>query len=106
MTNEKIILVEFLQENLAGKLDSSTNLNVSFLADAILEKLELNRTTEERNVRKVEEAIKSFNKMINDIDVDMDTELAQLGKEEILVKNFAMGQKTACDKLRESLTKI
>lgn len=106
MKNERNILIKLIQSSLKGKLDSSTNFSPQNFADAIINKLELNRTYKERNSKKVEEAINFFNESINDIDKDMDTELQQIGKDEIVLKNFVRGQKTACEKLRENLKKI
>jgi hypothetical protein len=103
---QKIILVELLQKSLAGQIDPSSNFNPNFLAEAIISKLALNQTFEEKNAKKVEEAVKSFNEMINVIDDEMTTELQQLGKDEVLLKNFVRGQKTTCEKLRETLKTI
>jgi len=102
-SKEKTLVVEMLQSTLAGKLDPSSNFNPQHLAEAIVEKLNFNLTPIERKTKSVEDAIKSFEEMINGLDADMDNELLQLGKEEIMVKNFVRGQKTACEKLRESL---
>lgn len=106
MKSEKEILVNLIQASLAGKLDPSSNFNPQDFADAIITKLDLNRTLVERNARSVEAAIKSFNNMIDDIDKDMDIELEQLGKDEVMVKNFVRGQKTACEKLKSEIEKI
>jgi len=103
---QKIVLVELLQKSLAGQIDPSSNFNPHFLAEAILNKLEFNQTIEEKNAKKVEDAVKSFNDMINEIDDEMTTELEQLGKDEVLLKNFVRGQKTTCEKLRENLKTI
>jgi len=106
MENEKKILVNLIQAQLAGKIDPSSNFNPQSFADAIITKLDLNRTLEERNAKNVDEAIQSFTKMIEDIDNDMDTELEQLGKDEVLVKNFVRGQKTVCAKLKDEIKKV
>lgn len=103
---QKKLLVELLQKALTGQIDPSSNFNPQFLADAILEKLEFNTPIEVRNAKKVDEAVKSFTNMIEDIDTEMNTELEQLGKDEKMLKNFIMGQKTVCDKLRENLKEI
>jgi uncharacterized coiled-coil protein SlyX len=103
MNTKKTILVELIQNSLTGKLDPSTHFNPQFLADAIIEKLELEKTFEERNIKKINDAIDSFNNMIDEIDKDMDLELQSLGADEILLKNFIRGQKTTCEKLKESL---
>jgi hypothetical protein len=101
---ERNQVIKLIQESLIGKIiDASSNFSPQFLADAILQKLDFNRTFEEKNVKNLDSAIKAFNKMIDDIDYDMDNELAQLGPEETLLKNFVRGQKTACEKLREKL---
>jgi hypothetical protein len=105
MMNKKI-LIELLQTQLTGKLDSSSNFNPVFLADAIIEKLDLNSTLAERNARKVEDAINKFNDLLDDINSDMDEELSMLSEKETLLKNFIQGQKTACEKLKESLKTI
>jgi hypothetical protein len=101
---ERNQVIRLIQESLIGKIDSSS-FSPQFLADAILQKLDFNRTFEEKNAKNLDSAIKMFNKMIDDIDYDMDNELAQLGPEETLLKNFVRGQKTACEKLREELKK-
>jgi len=105
-SKETTAVIELLQSTLAGKIDPSSNFNPQFLAEAIVEKLNFNLSPIERNAKKVEDAIRSFEKMISDIDEDMDNELQQLGKDELLVKNFVRGQKTACEKLKESLKEI
>jgi len=106
MKTEEEILVEFLQNSLAGKLDPSAHLNPGFLASAIIAKLDFNRPLEERNARNVNEAVKTFAEMINEIDKDMDIELEQLGEDEKMVKNFIQGQKTACQKLLDEIKKL
>jgi len=106
MKSEKDILINLIQASLTGKLDPSSNFSPQEFADAIITKLDLNRTMAERNARNVEAAIESFTGMINDIDKDMDNELEQLGKDEVMVKNFVRGQKTACEKLKENIEKI
>jgi len=106
MKNERDILIELIQASLIGKLDPSSNFSPQVFADAIITKLDLNRTLEERNAKKVEDVVKSFNEAITSIDKDMDTELEQLGKDEVLLKNFVRGQKEACEKLRSSLENI
>ena len=106
MKDEKTILVDLIQASLAGKIDPSSNFNPQNFADAIITKLNLNRTLTERNAKSVEDAVESFNEMVNDIDKDMDTELEQLGTDEVLVKNFVQGQKTVCAKLRDEIRKI
>ncbi len=103
---EKILLIEFLQKNLVGKIDSSANVNPCHLAEGIITLLDFNKPLKERNTKRINGVIDSFNKMIDDIDLDMDTELAQLGKDETLLKNFIRGQKTACEKMRETLKTI
>ena len=106
MKNERDILIELIQASLAGKIDPSSNFNPADFADAIVTKLDLNRTLEERNAKKVEDAVQAFNESINEIDKDMDIELEQMGKDEVLLKNFVRGQKEACEKLRSSLENI
>ena len=104
MTNKETILIELLQDSLKGKIDPSINFNPKFLAEAILEKLNLNETFKERNLKNVNESIESFRKMIDDVDKDMDLELDKLDSSEKMLANFIRGQKTACEKLKESLT--
>lgn len=104
--DKRDLLIELIQESLIGKLDSSANFNPQFLADAIIEKMKFNSTIRERNSSKLEEAIEKFNEFINDINNDMDDELKQLGKDEVLLKNFVNGQKTACEKLKDKLSEI
>lgn len=106
MKNEREILINLIQASLTGKIDPSSNFKPADFADAILTKLDLNRTFTERNSKSINEAVENFESMINDIDKDMDTELEQLGKDETLLKNFVRGQKTACEKLKENLKKI
>jgi len=106
MTEEKKILVTILQTALAGKIDPSTNFSPQLLADAIIDQLNLNRTLTERNARNVEETINKFKSFINEINEDMDIEAEQLGNNEVLLKNFINGQKTACEKLNEKLETI
>jgi len=106
MKNEREILINLIQSSLAGKIDPSTNFSPQDFADAIITKLDLNRTLQERTAKSVEETIETFNEFLNEIDKDMDNELEQLGADEVNVKNFARGQKTACEKLRESLEGI
>ncbi len=103
---EKEILVKLLQTSFTGVIDASSNFNPAFLADAIIKKLQLNETIKERNAKDVDDAVNSFTNMIDDIDKDMDTELEQIGDDEVLLKNFVKGQKTACEKLKESIEKI
>lgn len=102
----KEMLVKLIQASLTGYIDPSSNFNPSFLADAIITKLELNQTIKERMVKDVNEAITAFNNMIDDIDKDMDLEMQQLGSEEVLLKNFVRGQKTTCEKLKDSLNNL
>jgi len=102
----KEIIIELIQNSLIGELDSSSNFKPQFLADAIIKKLNLNRTLKETNAKKIDEIVNSFNDMINDIDKDMNIEYEQLGADEVLLKNFVRGQKTTCEKLRESLKNI
>ena len=106
MKNEKEILINLIQSSLKGKINPESDFNPQFLAEAIITKLNLNKTVTERNSKKVEDAIEKFESFINEIDSDMDIELEQLGKDETLLKNFARGQKTTCEKLRESLKTI
>jgi len=106
MKDEKTILVDLIQTSLAGKIDPSSNFNPQDFADAIITKLDLNRTLTERTAKNVEELIESFTGMINDIDSDMDIELEQLGEDEVMVKNFVRGQKTVCEKLKDEIEKI
>ena len=106
MKDEKTILVNLIQAALAGKIDPSSNFNPQTFADAIITKLDLNRTLTERNVKSVEDVIESFTNMIDEIDNDMDNELEQLGTDEVMVKNFIRGQKTACVKLKDEIEKI
>jgi len=105
-SNDQAVVVELLQSALAGKIDPSSNFNPQLLAEAIVTKLNFNLSPIERNAKKVEDAIRTFNEMINKIDAEMDNEMQQLGKEEVLLKNFVRGQKTACEKLKESLKEI
>ena len=102
----KEIIIELIQNSLIGELDSSSNFSPQFLADAIIKKVNFNRTYKEKNVKKIEDALNSFNDMIDKIDEDMNNELEQLGSDEVLLKNFVRGQKTTCEKLRESLKNI
>lgn len=102
-TKYKTILTHFLQDVLSGHLDVSSNLNPSFLADAILTKLEINKTLAFKNT---EEAVKSFTSFIEDIDSDMDKELNELKEGDLMLKNFIRGQKTACEKLKGSLNTL
>jgi len=104
--DERDLLISLFQHAFTGKLDPSANLKPQDLADAVITKLNLNRTLTERNVKTVNEAIESFTGFINAIDADMDTELEQLGEDEAMVKNFVRGQKTACEKLREEIENI
>jgi len=104
--NQLEVIIELIQDSLIGNLDPSSNFNPQFLAKAIIDKLEFGQTYKEKNSKKVEDAIQSFNQMINDIDLDMDEELQKLNDNETLLKNFIRGQKTTCEKLRESLKTI
>jgi len=108
MIKEKEIIITLLQNSLTGELDPSSNFNPQFLADAIIEKIEFDKTLKERNAKKIDEVIESFNEMIDDIDEDMDTELLKLGTDssDVFIKNFIRGQKTACEKLKDKLKYI
>lgn len=99
-------IIKLIQLSLTGELDPSSNFKPQFLADAIITKLNLNRSFKEINAEKIEEVVDSFSDMIDEIDKDMDTEFEQLGNDEVLLKNFVKGQKTTCEKLRESLKNI
>jgi len=103
---QKQILVKLIQASLTGKINTSTNFNPQFLADAILKKLEFNRPIKERNAKSVNEAVKTFEEWINEINGEMVIELEQLGKDEKLLGNFIRGQKTTCDKLKNKLKSI
>ena len=105
MKNEKIknIIIELLQDSLTGKLDSSSNFNPQFLADAIIKKTELAKTYAEIKAKDIDDTMSIFEGWIEDIDKDMDNELEQLGEDEKLLKNFIRGQKTACEKLKEKI---
>lgn len=100
---QRKLVIELIQTSLIGKIDPSINFNPQFLADAILEKLDFNLPLEERNSKIVNNTIKVFEGMLDEINKDMDNEMEQLGKDEVLLKNFIKGQKTACEKLRENL---
>jgi len=104
-TQEKIV-IELIVNALSGKLDSSSNFNPKFLAEAIVQKLNFNLTLEESKLKSINESIITFNSMIDDIDKDMDEEMSKLTEKETLLKNFILGQKTACEKLKESLKTI
>ena len=106
MKDEKTILINLIQASLAGKIDPSSNFSPQDFADAIITKLDLNRTLTEKNAKSVDEAVESFSKMIDEIDRDMDIELEQLGKDEVMVKNFVRGQKTVCEKLKSEIKNI
>ena len=103
---KKEIIVSLIQDSLMGKIDPSANFNPQFLADAILKKLEFKESMAERNTKSINEAISKFNTMIEDIDNDMETEMEQLGVDEVLLKNFIKGQLTACEKLKNQLETI
>jgi len=106
--SKRNMIIELIQNSLIGKLDPSSNFNPQFLADAILEKLEFNKTYKEIKCDNINSIINSFNQMINDIDNDMNSEIEKLGdsSSDLLIKNFARGQKTACEKLKDSLNKL
>jgi len=106
MKDEKTILINLIQASLAGKIDPSSNFSPQDFADAIITKLDLNRTLTAKNAKSVDEAVESFTEMIDEIDKDMDIELEQLGKDEVMVKNFVRGQKTVCEKLKAEIKKI
>lgn len=102
---EKIdIIVEVIQQAFAGKVKIGEEVNVRGVAEAILEKIDFHSTMGELSARNVNEAKHSFFSAIDEIDEEMDKELQQLGKDETLLKNFIRGQKTACEKLRETLS--
>ena len=103
MENKRNDIIELIQNSLVGKIDASVNFNPRFLAEAILEKLEFNKSLKDRSNEKIDNVITSFNDMINDIDNDMDTELGLLSESDTLLKNFIRGQKTACEKLKDKL---
>lgn len=104
--NKEEIIIKLIQSSLTGELDTSSNFKPQFLANAIIQKLNLNRTFKETNAKKIEEVVDDFIDMIDEIDKDMDIESQQLGNDEILLKNFIKGQKTVCEKLRESLKNL
>lgn len=106
MIDTRNIIIETIQSALVGHLDSSSNFNPASLANAIETKISFNESFEEKNVKQVKEFIIHINETINDIDNDMNNELEQLGPDETVLKNFIMGQKTACEKIRESLNNI
>jgi hypothetical protein len=103
IVKEQTLIVDIIQTNLSGKIDASSNFNPCFLAEAILQKLNFGLTLEERKTKEFVDVVQTINNVLNDIDTDMDTELSKLGSEEKMLANFIRGQKTACEKIRESL---
>jgi len=98
--------VAFLQKAFSNKIKVGEEVNLHFVAEGLLDKMDFLSTVKESKSRNISEAISTFGKMIDDLDRDMDNELEQLGDNERLLKNFVRGQKTACEKLKYNLEEL
>jgi len=105
-TKAKLTIIKILQSSLSGELKSFSKFNPQFVADAIIEKTEFDRTYSEAEGKKVTETIESMKSTINIFKDSMQKELSTLGKDEKLLANFIRGKLTSYEEVLDKLNKI
>jgi hypothetical protein len=98
MTRE--ILIATLQTALVGNLKLTSNVNPQNLADAIITKLNFNKTSVENTNDKMAIVLISIVKGLKD---EMKDELKSLSENEKLLKNFVHGKITAYEEMLNTL---
>lgn len=94
----KQIIVEILQKSLIGQLNLSSNFKPQFVADAIADKVNFEKSYTDT---KHEILIKAIRNAKN----EMEVELEKTSNNETLLKNFIRGKLTAYDEILNTLTK-
>lgn len=94
----KQIIISVLQKSLVGQLDSSSNFNPQFVANAIADKVNFEKSYAGI---KNELVVKSF----LSAKAEMKTEMEKLKPEETLLKNFIQGKITAYDEILSALNR-
>ena len=94
----KYVIVSILQKSLVGQLDPSNNFNPQFVADAITDKVNFEKSyTDIKHELLIKTIIAAKN--------EMKAEMAKLTPDQILLKNFIHGKLAAYDEVLSALNK-
>lgn len=88
----KQVIVTILQKSLTGQLDPSSNFNPQFVASAIADKVNFEKSYDNVKAERLIKTVIALKKNMQD-------ELVKLTPEDTLLKNFLRGKITAYDEL-------
>jgi len=92
----KQIIISVLQKSLVGQLDSSNNFNPQFVADAIADKVNFEKSyTDIKHELLIKTIIAAKS--------EMKVKMAELTSEQTLLKNFIHGKLAAYDEILSAL---
>lgn len=99
----KDIIIKILQESLKGHLDSSSNLNPGFIADAISAKVDFEK---EYTIRNNDRIVETLITKIKELEVDMEEEMSILPDDERLLRNYIKGKLIAYKEILDIIKKL
>jgi len=99
----KEIIIDILQKSLIGQLDSSSNFNPRFVADAIAQKVDFEKTYNES--KRDQFASNVIDKILN-LEEDMIEEMKKLENDSRLLTNYIKGKLTAYKEILDIIYKL
>ena len=103
MSTNKDIIIRTLQKGLVGHLNSDSNLNPAYIADAILTNTNLAKSHDEFKYNKV---VTLLNDQIKDLKDSMNGEYKKLKSDEKLLGNFIQGKITSYEEILENINTL